>query len=194
MSRALFAAITLAITIALPARQAHAQRRLVPFIGGGLAKGTGDLSSVTDNGWSAFGGVDIPLGLNPGLSIGVTASYAHVPYTGAFSEAMNLTTLLGEVGYVIMASSSSIVKPYVRAGGGMQLRKYDPGSTAFREDSEGKLVFSAGGGLQFLVSSAQLFVGASFVTDADAGYLGFHGGLALPLRASPPSRAVRNGN
>lgn len=186
MKRVLFATVAV-IGFVISPRDVAAQRRLVPFVGAGLAKGIGDLSDDTDNGWLAFAGVDIPLGTNPGLSFGVTASYTHVPYKGTFNEATNIPALFGEVGYVILANSSSIVKPYVRAGGGVMLRKYDPGSTGFREESEGKLAFSGGAGLQFLVSSVSLFAGARFVTDADAGYLAFHGGLAFPGR----TRAAR---
>ena len=41
---------------------------VVPFLGGGLAMGTGSLSTDTNNGWLAFGGVDVPLDAWPGLS------------------------------------------------------------------------------------------------------------------------------
>jgi hypothetical protein len=76
------------------------------------------------------------------------------------------------------------VKPYVRAGAGVQVRKYDPGTTGYRKQSDGGLAFSAGAGLQFLVSSTALFVGAHFVSDADAGLLAFHGGIAFPGRTA----------
>ncbi len=97
---------------------------------------------------------------------------------------MNIPPVFGDLGYVIAAKSSSIVKPYVRGGAGEQIPKYDPGSTGYRKQSDGGIAFSAGGGLQFLVSSTALFVGAHFVSDADAGVLGFHGGLAWPGRAA----------
>jgi hypothetical protein len=184
MKRILIAAVTITVAVTTPYGIAAAQRRFVPFAGGGLATGTGDLSQGTDNGWLAFAGVDVPLGLTPGLTVGLTGSYSHLPYRGAFSEAMNIPAVFGELGYVIAAKSSSIVKPYVRGGAGVQIRKYDPGSTGYRKQSDGGIAFSAGGGLQFLVSSTALFVGAHFVSDADAGVLGFHGGLAWPGRAA----------
>lgn len=191
MKRVLFSAVSVLVAMAMPFGDAGAQRRIVPFFGGGLATGTGDLSENTGNGWLAFAGVDFPLGLNPGLSFGVTASYTRVPYEGSFDEATTIPALFGELGYVIGAGSSSIVKPYVRAGAGVQLRKYDPGTTGFREQSDGGLAFSAGGGLQFLVSAASVFVGAHFVSDADAGFLAFHGGVAFPGRASAARRVSR---
>lgn len=182
MKRVLLAALTVLVA-AIPLDDANAQRRIVPFAGGGLASGTGDLGENTDGGWLVFGGIDFPLGLNPGLSFGVTASYARVPYDGDFDEATTIPALFGELGYVIGAASSSIVKPYLRAGAGVQLRKYDPGTTGFREQSNGGLAFSGGGGLQFLVSAASVFVGAHFVGDGDAGFMAFHGGVAFPGRA-----------
>lgn len=184
MKRILLSAAAITVAVTTPFTSAAAQRRLVPFIGAGLATGTGDLSQGTDNGWLAFAGVDMPIGLTPGLTLGLTGSYTHVPYQGTFDEATNIPALFGEVGYVIGARSPRRVKPYLRAGTGVQLRKYDPGTTGYRKQSDGGLAFSAGGGLQFLVSSTALFIGAHFVTDADAGFLAFHGGVAFPGRSA----------
>lgn len=183
MKRFLPVAVLSFAAATLPLHDAAAQRRIVPFFGGGLASGSGDLGENTDNGWHIFGGVDFPLGLTPGLSFGVTASYSHVPYTDSFDEATNVPALFGEVGYLVLANSSSIVKPYVRAGAGVQLRQYDPGETGFREQSDARLAFSAGGGFQFSVATTAVFLGAQFMSDADAGILAFHGGLAFPGRA-----------
>ena len=173
----------IALATLVPCASADAQQRIIPFVGGGVASGTGDLRRDTNNGWLVYGGLDVPLGLTPGLSFGVTGSFAHIPYAGGFSEATNMSALFGEVGYTIGAASSSVIKPYVRAGAGMQLRKYDPGTTAYRERSNGGVAVSAGGGLQLLVGAASVFAGAHFVTDADAGFVAFHAGLAFPGRA-----------
>jgi hypothetical protein len=180
MKRGLFATMIVGIALTAAAHDAAAQRRIVPFAGAGLAKGMGDLSDNTGNGWVVYGGVDLPIGSSPALTLGVTASYAHVPYDGSFDEATNIPGVFAELGYTFLASSPSKFKPYVRAGGGAMVHKYDPGSTAFRETSEGKLAFSGGAGLQMLVSSVAIFAGAHIVTDADAGYLAIHGGLAFP--------------
>jgi hypothetical protein len=181
MNRILLAALSAAVAMTLSARDAAAQRRITPFVGGGLATGTGDLGENTDSGWLAFAGIDLPLGVGPGLTFGLTASYARVPYKGGFDEFTGVPALFGELGYVIGAESSRIVKPYLRAGAGVQLRKYDPGTTGFREQSDGGLAFSAGGGLQFSLAPASLFLGARFVSDADGGVLGFNGGVAFPV-------------
>lgn len=183
MKRVLLSAMGVVCAMSFAATQAAAQRRITPFIGGGLATGTGDLSEKTESGWVVFGGIDVPLGLDPGLTFGITASYARVPYSGDFDEYTGVPALFGELGYVLGASSNRIVKPYVRAGAGMQYRKYDPGTTGFREQSVGGLAFSAGGGLQFSVSPALIFAGAHWVSDSDAGVLGFHAGLALPAHS-----------
>jgi hypothetical protein len=188
MKRVLLSAVAVMLAVAIPSGDAAAQRRVIPYFGGGLAAGTGDLGTDTDNGWLAFAGLDFPLGLNPGLTFGVTATYAHVPFQSEFDEATNIPAFVGELGYVIGANSSSIVKPYLRAGLGVQLRKYDPGTTGFREQSDGGLAFSGGGGLQFLVSTASVFVGAHYVGDADAGFLAFHAGIGFPGRARAGAR------
>lgn len=59
----------------------------------------------------------------------------------------------------------------------------DPGSTGFREESDTRLAFSGGGGLQFAVAATKVFVGAQFMSDADAGVLAVHAGVAFPGRA-----------
>lgn len=180
MKRGVFAAMVATIALTAPSHEAHAQRRIVPFAGAGFAKGMGDLSDDTGNGWLVFGGFNVPVGSSPALTIGLTGSYAHVPYDGAFSEATNISALLAEVGYTFMAASPGRIKPYIRAGGGATIRKYDPGSTGFREVSEGNIAFSGGAGLQYLLTSVAVFAGAHIVTDADAGYLAIHGGVAFP--------------
>ena len=142
MKRILLVVAAIVAAVSTPLDDAHAQRRIVPFFGGGLASGSGDLSEGTDNGWHLFGGVDFPLGITPGLSFGVTASYTHVPYSGGFDEATNIPAIFGEFGYLALANSMSVIKPYVRAGAGVQVRRYDPGSTGFRDQSEARLAFS----------------------------------------------------
>lgn len=184
MKRILLSTLSAIVAIGVSAGAASAQRRITPFFGGGLATGTGDLSKNTESGWVAFAGLDMPLGLDPGLTFGLTASYARVPYSGGFDEFTGLPAVFGELGYVIGARSPRLITPYVRAGAGVQLRKYDPGSTGYRAQSDGGLAFSAGGGLQFHFSPATLFVGAHYVSDKDAGLLAFHGGLAFPARAT----------
>ena len=185
MKRTSWVIALIMVATAVSFEDAGAQRRVVPFAGAGLAKGMNDLSDGTDNGWLAYAGVDIPLpALNPGLAIGVTGSYARIPYSGPFDEATSVSALLGEVSYTIGAAGTSIVKPYLRAGLGGQVRKYDPGTTGFREQSEGGLAVSAGAGVNLRVSSLAVNVGAHLVTDADVGVLGIHAGIGWPGRAA----------
>jgi len=188
MKRIVVSLLTAALATALAVGDAAAQRRVTPFLGGGLAAGTGDLGDNTESGWIAFGGVDFPVGSNPGLSFGLTASYARVPYKGGFDESMGVPAFFGELSYILGASSARTIQPYLRAGTGVQLRKYDPGTTGYRKQSDGGLAFSAAGGLRFLFEPAAVFVGARFVGDSDAGVLGFHGGVALPASTRPPKR------
>jgi hypothetical protein len=187
MKRLVVSALTVAFCTALALGEANAQRRITPFAGGGLATGTDDLGDDTDSGWIAFVGADLPVGIRPGLSVGLTASYARVPYKGEFDESMGVPALFGELGYVFGAGSARTIQPYLRGGAGVQLRKYDPGTTGYREQSDGGLAFSAAGGVRFLFEPAAVFIGARFVGDSDAGVLGFHGGVAFPAstRSAP---------
>ena len=183
MKRILLSALSAVAAVAVTAGAAHGQRRVTPFFGGGLATGTGDLSTNTSSGWAAFAGIDVPLGFDPGLTFGITASYARVPYSGEFDEFTGVSALFGELGYVVGARSPRMIKPYLRAGAGVQLRKYDPGSTGYQSESVGGLAVSAGGGLQFHFTPATVFVGAHYMADKDAGLLAFHGGVAFPAPA-----------
>jgi hypothetical protein len=192
MKRFPLAALALLGAVTLPVSDLAAQRRVVPFLGGGIATGNGDLGDDTDTGWVGFVGLDVPLSLTPGLSVGVTASYAHIPYKGPFDEATNIPGLFGEVGYVIAERSAFPVKPFLRGGIGVEVHKYDPGSTTFREQSETGMSFGGGGGLQILVGSTAVFAGAQYVTNGDAGYLALHGGLAFPGKVHSGSRALRS--
>ena len=192
MKRFLLAALILLGAVTLPVSDLAAQRRVVPYFGGGIATGNGDLSDDTDTGWLGYVGLDIPLSLTPGLSVGVTASYAHIPYKGSFNEATNIPGLFGEVGYVIAQRSSFPIKPFLRGGVGVEVHKYDPGSTAFREESETGMSFTGGGGLQLQVASTAIFAGAQYVSNGDAGYLALHGGIAFPGKAHNANRALRS--
>jgi opacity protein-like surface antigen len=179
MKRFLVSAISLALAGTSLCRSVEAQQRATPFLGGGMASGTGDLSNDTSNGWLVFLGVDFAFLATPGLSIGVVGSYTHIPYRGGFDEAMNIGGIFGEVGYVIAAASPGMFKPYVRGGPGLLVSQYEPGRINARETSETRFGFAAGAGLNIVMQPAAFFLGAHFVTDANAGFLAFHGGVAL---------------
>lgn len=159
---------------------------VVPFLGGGLAMGTGDLSKDTNNGWLAFGGVDVPLDAWPGLGLGVVGSFANIPYaSGGFDEATQVTTVSAELSYLIGSESTGTVKPYIRAGGGVQVHRYDPGTTLFSAKQDTRAAVTAGAGLLFdLSSSANALLGARFQSGEDGGFLGIHAGLAFPVGGS----------
>jgi hypothetical protein len=159
-----------------------AAQDIVPFVGGGIAKGSGDLGDDTSSGWFIIGGVDVTLpSIDPGLGFGPTVTYASIPYNGTFSERAQLTTISGELSY---AFGSGHVRPYIRGGAGVQIHKYDPGSINTNSVTSSQAAFTAGAGVGFQTSSAQLTVGARFSTASDGGFLGIHAGVAIPLRAS----------
>jgi hypothetical protein len=177
MNQILLVVVTAVVLEIAPVGDAVAQR-IVPFVGGGMSIGTGDLSTDSDNGWLAYGGLDIRLGDTPEWSLGGTLGYSHIPYRSGFGEATNATSLVAEVSYLFFATSPAPVRPYLRAGGGMLRQKYDPGNTSYAVTSESTLALSAGGGFDVRIGSASLFVGVHFVGGSGSGLVAVHGGLA----------------
>jgi hypothetical protein len=187
MKRLLLPALTLTFAAASPSARIGAQ--VIPFVGGGVASGVGDLSHDTSGGWLGFAGFDVPLGSSSGLTIGASGSYAHIPYQGSFGEATNVTGIFGEFGYLYGAGSSLTVKPYLRAGVGVLLQNYAPGTSGYRSQSDALLGFSGGAGLAFALKTATPFLGAHYTAGSNAGFFAIDGGIAFPLggtRAPPP--------
>ena len=180
----------LAVVAVAPSQQAVAQN--VTFhIGGGIANGIGDLSEETDMGWMGFAGLDVPIMSMPGLAVGATASYAHIPYEGDFGDATNIPALLGEVAYLFGATSPSRVKPYIRAGAGVLQHRYDPGDLGDDEESETKFGVGGGGGIVFRAAGFSPFVGAHVISGgSDTGYYTVYVGVTFGGNSA--SNAIRN--
>ncbi len=173
------AALALAWTLtAASSADLLAQERISPFLGGGLALGTGDLAQDTGAGWLFFGGVDLPMRV-PGLSVGTTVSHARIPYDGGFDEHESITAVMGEVAYVIGAESPWPVKPFLRGGLGLSIYRYDPGAIGADPQTLSRPGVTADAGITFRVGGAWAFAGARFLGEVDRGYLGIHGGLAI---------------
>lgn len=184
MKRHLLVASAFLLLTAFPRTHLVAQH-IIPFIGGGLAAGTGDLGEDTGNGWFVVGGVDIPIAaVDPGFAVGVTASYSRIPYEGGFSEATQVTAISGELSYLI-GDPANLLRPYLRAGGGLQVHRYDPGSIAANPVTDTRAGFTAGAGVNISTGGADVVLGSRFTTGSGGGFVGFHAGIALPLRVSP---------
>lgn len=169
-----------ALMIAMSGSPLAAQSRIIPFIGGGLAMGTGDLANETGNGWMVFGGLDMPYPSIPGLTIGATGSFSEIPYQGGFGEAMQVTAAHGELGYLFGSEAAGTVKPFLRAGLGLQVHTYDPGTIDTRRTSDTRIGGTASAGIQIRMGGGNLFVGGRFTSGTDGGYVGFTGGLSFP--------------
>jgi hypothetical protein len=192
MRRNLLAVASLFLVVAAPASDLAAQRRIVPFLGGGLASGVGDLSDGTDMGYLIFGGLDWAIASKPGLAIGVTASYTHIPYASDYNDATNIPALFGEIGYLFGATSPSKVKPYVRAGLGFLQHNYDSGDLNLEEDSETQAAFSAGAGLNFIMRAVSLFAGAHLINGFDdTSFIAFYGGVGFSGSNAPSGLRTR---
>ena len=179
MKRHALPVLSVLLAAALPCTKLSAQ--IVPYLGGGVALGMGDVGDDSDAGWLVLGGIDVPLAIvAEGFAIGFSASYANVPYKGGFSEAVKITTVSGEASYLFGEVTSS-VRPYVRGGLGGQIHQYDPGDTNFSTITDTRFGVVAGAGVRVPMGAADAMVGARFATGEDGGFLGFHAGVAVPV-------------
>jgi hypothetical protein len=180
MKRNVLPVVSLLLAAALPSTDVSAQQ-IVPFVGGGVALGMGDVLDDSDTGWLVLGGFDVPLPIvTEGFGVGVSASYASVPYQGGFSESLEITSITGEVSYLIGAATSR-VRPYVRGGGGVQINKYDPGDIDTNSVTNTRAAFTAGAGVRISMGGADAMIGGRLTTGEDGGFLGLHAGLAVPV-------------
>jgi hypothetical protein len=176
-------AVALVSLLTLPSA-VSAQNAILPFIGGGLARGIGELGDDTGNGWTVVGGFDIPMdAVAPGFAVGLAGTFANIPYSsdlGDFGEASQVTAVSLEAVYNFGEATSSM-RPFVRGGGGLNVRRYDPGEIDTSPNTVIQPGFSAGAGATFVASSVDFIVGARFTTAPDGGFLALFGGVAVPL-------------
>jgi hypothetical protein len=179
MRRNLFAVASL-ILGAVVAGDAGAQRRVVPFLGAGVASATGEFADYAEMGYTLFGGLDWLIASKPGLSVGLGASWTNIPHKGDENEATNIPAVSVELGYLFGATSPSKLKPYVRGGAGFLQHRYDPGDTGFESESDTQAQIGLGVGLQYLMTSTSLFGGAHLVNGLDeTTFMVFYGGIAF---------------
>jgi hypothetical protein len=175
--------LALLLTGLIPAGPAAAQH-LVPFVAGGVAVGGGDLSKDSNNGWSVVGGVDVDMpAILSGLALGFTGSHARIGFSGGFGEEMAVTTFAAELAYLTGPILTGI-RPYVRAGGGLQIHRYDPGIIDTSPVTDTRPALVAGVGVRIAIGPADAMLGGRISTGSDAGVGTLHGGLAVPIRIS----------
>jgi hypothetical protein len=172
----------IALAVVLPGFPVHGQE-IIPFAGGGIALGTGDLSTDTDQGWFALGGIDIPLPtlLAREASLRAGISHARIPFDNEFGDEMAVTSVSGELSYHF-GRPNRLVQPYLRGGASLNVHEYDPGDLGGAKTTDARAGVVAGAGMNIMFGPTDLVLGAHFTSGTDAGYVGFHGGLALPLR------------
>jgi hypothetical protein len=179
MKRLMISLAGLVVAFAAPSSRIEAQNVSFHF-GGGLAMGAGDLNDGTESGWMGFAGLDMPIMSVPGLGIGATASYAHIPYEGDADDATNIPALLVELSYLIGAASPSPLKFYVRGGGGVLQHRYDAGNSNIDEESETKAGFGAGAGILYAMRQVSPFAGVHFISGgSDTGYYSIYAGISI---------------
>jgi hypothetical protein len=181
MKRTWHSLAVLVAAAALPLASLDAQS-FTFHVGGGGAKGTQDLDNGTDTGWIGFAGADYLIGSVPGLSVGVTGSYTHIPWSGV-DAATNIPAAFAELGYLIGATSASPIKPYLRGGVGVLQHRFEADGYGGDTESETRFGGAVGAGLNWMMGSVTPFVGIHYVTSGSStsfatAYigLGFGGG------------------
>jgi hypothetical protein len=116
----------------------------------------------------------------PGLTVGPALSHARIPYRGGFSEFEGVTAVLGEAGYRIEAGLPRGIQPFVRAGLGLLIHRYDPGSIDTRATTRSGPGASLGAGLRVPLGGLSALIGGRVTGDVDRGYVAVHLGISLP--------------
>ncbi len=180
----------LVVTVALSSSSVKAQG--VSFhVGGGIAMGAGDLSDNTGTGWMGFAGLDMPIASMPGLGVGATASYARIPYEGESDFDTNITALLGELSYLIGATSSNPFKPYLRGGVGLVRHSFSSGYSNGDSDSKNKVGFGGGAGILYAMRQVSPFLGVHYFTSgSETSYYTVYAGISISASGGT-SAAIR---
>lgn len=175
-------AIALVSLLSIPSALG-AQNAILPFLGGGLAKGVGELGSDTGSGWTVVGGFDLSLDdlVTPGFGVGLAGTFAHIPYSGLFDEATQVTAVSLEAIYAF-GDDTSTVRPFVRGGGGLHVRRYDPGNILDNPNTVIRPGLSAAAGVMIPAGSVDFMAGARFTSAPDGGFVAIIGGVSIPIR------------
>ena len=180
MIRSLNAVPAIFLLALLPGAGLLAQERITPFLGGGLALGTGDLADDTGAGWMIFGGVDVPVGAE-GFSLGLAATFSEVPHRGGFDEKNQVTTVTADVGWSFLNLVGSGVTPCLRLGAGIRVDRFEPGELAGPGTSDSGLGGNLAGGVAIPLGRGTALVGTHLITGRNAGVWGVHAGFGVPL-------------
>ncbi|TVR52534.1 MAG: hypothetical protein EA421_13745 [Gemmatimonadales bacterium] len=116
-----------------------------------------------------------------GFSLGLTATFSEVPYQGGFDEKNQVTTVTADVGWSFLNLMGGGVTPYLRAGAGIRVDRYEPGALAGPGTSESGLGGSLGGGVAIPLGRSRALLGAHLITGRNAGVWGVHAGFGIPL-------------
>lgn len=176
MKRKLLPVVTLVVAaVVLPA---SGGAQMVPYVGAGISTGTGDFGDYTDNGWTVFAGVVIPIASYPGLGLNLNAAYSRFKHKGG-DDATNVPQAMVGLDYVMNAAGPGMVKPYIGAGLGVVQHRYDPGGSGYSSESETKFAAGGGAGLNFVMQSVTPFVGAYYTYAEDTSFMTFYAGLGF---------------
>jgi opacity protein-like surface antigen len=148
--------------VAAPA--AHAQVGV--GVSAGLSMPTGDLGDSFKSGYSVNGLIGFTMPMSP---IGFRGEVGYNAWDGkkGVADGVTASSLSGTANVVLQVPGMIVAKPYVIAGLGEHRVKIDAGSLG--NDSETKLGWNVGGGLNFGLGTLSTMVEARYVTVNTSG-------------------------
>jgi len=165
MKRLMLGAAVVGLSL-VAAPSAHAQ------VGVGISAGasipTGDFGKDTKTGYSVNGLIGFTMPLSP---IGFRGEVGYNSWdgkSGTLSEGATASSLSGTANVVLQVPGMLVAKPYVIAGIGEHRMKVDAG--ALGSDTQNKMGWNVGGGLNFGLGTLSTMLEARYVTvNTDGG-------------------------
>ena len=163
MKRLMFGASVVALSL-VAAPTARAQVGV--GVSAGLSMPSGDLGKAFKSGYSVNGLIGFSMPMSP---IGLRGEVGYNSWDGkssAGADGVTGTSLSGTANVVLQVPGMIVAKPYVIAGVGEHRVKFDDGT---QNESETKMGWNVGGGLNFGLGTLSTMVEARYVTVNTSG-------------------------
>jgi len=163
MKRLMFGASVVALSL-VAAPSARAQVGV--GVSAGLSMPSGDLGKAFKSGYSVNGLIGFSMPMSP---IGLRGEVGYNSWDGkssAGADGVTGTSLSGTANVVLQVPGMIVAKPYVIAGVGEHRVKFDDGT---QNESETKMGWNVGGGLNFGLGTLSTMVEARYVTVNTSG-------------------------
>jgi opacity protein-like surface antigen len=159
MKRLIVGASVVALSL-VAAPTAHAQ---VGFgVSAGLSMPTGDLGDIAKSGYSVNGLLGVTMPMSP---LGFRAEVGYNSWDGKdLLDGATLSSLSGTGNIVLQVPGMIVAKPYLIAGLGAHRLKFDAGGSGEDNESDTKLGWNVGGGLNFGLGTLSTMIEARYVS------------------------------